>query len=578
MKKIFISFATFVAASALMSSCSNDESTATTTDQLTVFTGGIVTEVPMERVQIGTSDSSTVVPGFTTRTSMNRDAIGGQGAFLWEPKDVIYVEDDNNQLCKGKSTITDAVARTTFLVDGSYTGKSQYDVYYCGTNTGAKKVVIAGSQTQSAFNNTKHFGVAGDCGVAKAAKATVAGKRGYSFNLQHKASYLCFLPYIPSQQERANYKLKSIEITSNNNISGTYDLTESGLSGTGNAKKITLNIGTDGKGLKLADQTTAAKSIKNSLYVVIAPGTRKLSVKYTVFDTKGNKVMTLTKNYKSHNFTTNGVCDIPVSLGSADLNGGHKNADVSDTVEEDKNVFRYSYSGHNYYMWDAAKNYWSGHEWDAAVPWQPIKNDDTNDGYPKSKSADGARWYHEGSGAFEASVNPLFKQLPNANEMAWYVLKGDARFDITSKTFDIVTQWEVFGTVYTYGIWLKKLSVIAQENNKKLAELKQKDPNGIDLRKSYKNYEVSLEKSRPSDSEIDNYFFLPALGGYFGGKLYSLGSWGGYYWSSSANPGNSNYAYYLSFDNNYLKVEAENGMPNGTGKGRGNGFVAQPFK
>ena len=76
MKKIFISFATFVAASALMSGCSNDESTATTTtttnDQLTAFTGGIVTEVPMERVQIGTPDGSTLTPGITTRTSINR--------------------------------------------------------------------------------------------------------------------------------------------------------------------------------------------------------------------------------------------------------------------------------------------------------------------------------------------------------------------------------------------------------------------------------------------------------------------------------------------------------------------------
>ena len=171
--KLFISFVACLAASVLMSSCSNDESTATTTtDQLTAFTGGVVTEVPMERVQIGTSDSSTVVPGFTTRTSMNRNGIGGQGAFLWEPNDVIYVEDDNNKLCKGEGTITDAVARTTFLVDGSYTGKGQYDVYYCGTNSGAgeKKVVIADKQIQVAFNNTKHFGAAGDCGVAKATK------------------------------------------------------------------------------------------------------------------------------------------------------------------------------------------------------------------------------------------------------------------------------------------------------------------------------------------------------------------------------------------------------------------------
>ncbi|MGG6543859.1 UNVERIFIED_CONTAM: hypothetical protein NY100_00165 [Prevotella sp. 15_C9] len=161
--KLFISFVAFAAASVLMSSCSNEESTAST-DQLTAFTGGIVTEVPMERVQIGTPGGSALTPGITTRTSMNRNAIGGQGAFLWEPNDVIYVEDDNKKLCKGKSTITNAVARTTFLVDGSYTGKSQYDVYYCGTNSGAgaKKVVIAGSQTQSAFNNTKHFGVAGE--------------------------------------------------------------------------------------------------------------------------------------------------------------------------------------------------------------------------------------------------------------------------------------------------------------------------------------------------------------------------------------------------------------------------------
>ncbi|MFR5271278.1 MAG: hypothetical protein ACLTGI_13240 [Hoylesella buccalis] len=51
-------------------------------------------------------------------------------------------------------------------------------MYYCGTNTnaGAKKVVIAGNQTQEAFNNTKHFGAAGDCGVATATKVTAEGR------------------------------------------------------------------------------------------------------------------------------------------------------------------------------------------------------------------------------------------------------------------------------------------------------------------------------------------------------------------------------------------------------------------
>ena len=560
-KKLFISFAAFAAASALMSSCSNEESTATTNDQLTAFTGGIVTEVPMERVQLGTPDGSTLTPGITTRTSMDRDAIGGEGVFLWEPNDVIYVMDDNDKLRKSLNTITESAPRTTFLVDGSYTTKSQYDVYYCGTNSGAgvKKVVIADNQTQSEFNNTKHFGAVGDCGVAKAAKTTVSGKSGYRFDLEHKASYLCFLPYMASQEDRANFKIKCIEITSKaDNISGTYDLTQDGLSGTGNAKTITLNVGTDGKGLKLADQTTATKSIKNSLYVVIAPGTRRLSVKYTVFSIKENKELTLTKHYKSHTFAVNRICDIPVSLGSADLNGGHKNADGSDELEEAGVDF--IYTGKNYYMWDARENYWSGHEWDASVAWQPTVTNESNDGYPKSKTADGARWYHEGSGSFEASINPLFNKLPNANEMGWYVLKGDAHWDIS-------TQWEAFDEIHTGGIWLKKLSVIAQENGKKLAELKQKDPNGNDLRASSDYYYISPKNGKPSDSEIGNYFFLPALGYYSDDKLRSLGS-SGDYWSSSANP-NSSTAYRLDFSSYNVTV---------SGRSRSAGFVAQPFE
>lgn len=553
-KKLFISFAAFAAASVLMSSCSNEESTATTNDQLTAFTGGIVTEVPMERVQIGT-------PGVTTRTSMNREDIGGQGVFLWEPNDVIYVMDDNNKLRKSQNTINESAPRTTFLVDGSYTTNGQYDVYYYGTNTGAgaKKVVIADNQTQSEFNNTKHFGAVGDCGVAKATKTTAAGMSGYRFDLEHKASYLCFLPYMASQEDRANFKIRRIEITSKaDNISGTYELTQDGLSGTGNSKTITLNVGTDGNGLALADQNTATTSIKNSLYVVIAPGERKLSVKYTVFSNKENKELTLTKNYKSHTFAVNRICDIPVSLGSADLDGGHKNADGSDELEEDDVAF--TYTGKNYYMWDAAENYWSGHEWDSTDPWQPTANDAKHDGYPKSKADDASRWYNEGSGPLEAS-NSLFKQLPNANEMAWYVLKGDAHWDNS-------TQWTAFGKTYTGGIWLKKLSVIAQENGKEPAALKQADPNGTNLLQNSNTYSISPKNGKPADSVIGNYFFLPALGWCYSGKLHDLGSFG-YYWSSSAYPGHSSHAYNLGFNSGGVGLYDYY---------RGNGSVAQPFE
>ncbi len=526
--KSFISFAVCVAVSVLMCSCSNEESADSNSNgQLTAFTGGIVTEAPMERMQLSSPEISTEVPGFLTRTSMNRNGIGGQGAFLWEPKDVIYVEDDNGKLYKSQNTINDAVARATFFVDGSYTTKGQYDVYYCGTNSGAseKKVVIASDQTQVAFNNTKH----------KATKTTVSGKSGYRFDLEHKASYLCFLPYMAPQWDRANLKLKSIEITSDNNIAGTYDLTQAGLSGTGNSKTITLNVGRDG--LKLADQATATKSIKNSLYVVIAPGTHALKVKYTVLDAK-NTVMTITKSYKSHNFGANKICDIPVNLGVR------------------------HYSGHNYYMWDARENYWFGHEWDAADPWQPTTEGADNDGYPRSKTADASRWYHEGEGPFEASVNPLFKKLPNANEMGWYVLRGDAHWDDS-------TCWEVFGELHTGGLWLKKLSVIAQENGRELAALKQADPNGKNLLTSSDYYSISPENGKPADSEIGKYFFLPALGYYDSGELNDLG-FGGYYWSSSATPGKSSCAFYLNFYSGGVRLFSYSY--------RYYGFVTQPFE
>ena len=545
--KLFISFAAFAAASVLMSSCSSEESTAST-DQLTAFTGGIVTEVPMERVQIGTPGGSTVVPGVTTRTSMNRDEINGEGAFLWEPGDVIYVEDDNNKLCKSLNTITESAPRTTFLVDGTYTGKSQYDVYYCGTNTGAgaKKVVIADNQTQSAFNNTKHFGAAGDCGVATATKATVAGKSGYRFDLKHKASYLCFLPYMALKVQRANFRIQRIEITSDNKIAGTYDLTQSGLSATGTneSKTITLDVGTDG--LLFADQAAETKSIKNSLYVVIAPGIHTLKVKYTVSDAK-NTVMTITKSYKSHNFGANTICDIPVNLGVR------------------------HYSGRNYYMWDARENYWLGHEWDSATPWQPTVEDAEHDGYPKSKDADGARWYNEGRGAFDASVNPLFKQLPNANEMAWYGARGDVHWERT-------TWWEVFGELHTGGLWLKKLSVIAQENGKDLAALKLKDPKGHDLLNPsivhdaapINSYIFKVKYGKPADNVIGKYFFLPALGYYNNGRLVGLGS-DGFYWSSSAYPSKiSRDSYRLNFHSDKAGIWLSSY--------RGYGHVAQPFE
>ena len=115
---------------------------------------------------------------------------------------------------------------------------------------------------------------------------------------------------------------------------------------------------------------------------------------------------------------------------------------------------------------------------------------------------------------------------------------------------------------------MKKLSVIAQENGKEPAALKQADPKGNDLRASSDAYDISLTNGKPADSEIGKYFFLPALGFYHSGALYGRGS-NGTYWSSSAYPGYSSYAYLLDFYSGYVYLYNH---------GRDYGFVAQPFE
>ena len=211
-------------------------------------------------------------------------------------------------------------------------------------------------------------------------------------------------------------------------------------------------------------------------------------------------------------------------------------------------------------MWDAKENYWFGHEWDSKAPWQPTTDGARNNNYPES-NADGNRWYHENSGPLDNLVNPLFSELPNANEVAWYVMKGNAHWDER-------TRWKAFGKPHTGGVWLKKLSVIAKENNKQLADLKLKNPEGIDMRTTYKYYAVVPIPGKPNDREIDDYFFLPALGAYKYGKFWNVGYLGDY-WTSSAII-DSSHAYNLGSYSDYVYLYHSDG--------RQEGYVAQPFE
>ena len=108
------------------------------------------------------------------------------------------------------------------------------------------------------------------------------------------------------------------------------------------------------------------------------------------------------------------------------------------------------------------------------------------------------------------------------NELAWYALKGDPRWDGDQL-------WTAMGHLYKGGMWFKKSAYITGFNNN-LA------PNGQDLQVK-SNYSIAgtVSHTLPSASEASQFFYLPCLGYYTEGKLMSMGSQG-YYWSSDGNP------------------------------------------
>ena len=101
--------------------------------------------------------------------------------------------------------------------------------------------------------------------------------------------------------------------------------------------------------------------------------------------------------------------------------------------------------------------------------------------------------------------------------------------------------------------WFKKKAVLQAENH---YDTETSADNTTDMRttwKNYNNYNSSIISGVPSAADAGNYFYLPALGYYDSGQLYNVG-YSGYYWSSSAIPWGSDYAYALYFYSGYVYV------------------------
>lgn len=444
-----------------------------------------------------------------TRTSLDYHS----GAFFWEDGDHIYVKDDGNDFKKSSNFVSGTrQAHFKFMMPGTYASNS-YTVYYPGADGVNDQVTIAAQQTQTEPNNTKHFGKAGDCGLGKAIK-NANGQ--FDFTLEHKASYLCFLP--STSHTLVSTYITKIEVSSDNNIAGSYTLDAAGnkLTGSGNEKTITLTTKGSGDyadGFPLNKNNTSL--VTNRAFMVIAPGYHKLTVKYYIRDVQTNVEGVIVKKLKAFNYVAREYYDIASKL------------DVK--VCDDK-----------YYMWDAQDEYWAGHK--AA---QPKKNGVQGSGYPEASDAN--RWYSQVSHPTVASKSAKF--CPNVNECIWYCLKGDPHWDNT-------TLWTTWGHLYVGGMWFKKASVIASENGKaNAAELKKADPLGRDLatKRLYITPPNNNYITHQTPANTGNYFFLPAAGYYSNGKLKDFGTHG-CYWSCTPEPFFSRRAYYLYFYNGDVVV------------------------
>ena len=464
-----------------------------------------------------------------TRTSIDY----ATGNFYWEEGDKIYVKDDDGTI--QVSNAVDAAhahsASFKFKVPGKFENSATYKVYYLGKNGGGNQVTIPTAQTQTTPNTTDHLGDSGDYGTATAT-GTLGGSI-FSFQLEHQATYLVFQPYT-SNAILQNCYLTKVEVTSDNDIAETYTVNTStgNLDASAGGKQIILTTkdpvtgSTNEKGFSFTN--AASISTADKVYMLIKPGAHTLKVRYWVKDYDTNIEGTITKVLPSFNYDKNTYYDMTANLNVKDYDGNH------------------------YYMWDAEKQYWEGHEWDngGSQPTlsQGLTGATTSNDYAQSNTD--SRYWNEsypGYGISNPATHTSCKDLPNANELSWYAMYGDPRWDADEL-------WTTMGHLYKGGMWFKKKSVLQAEHH---YDTEKSADGTTDLRTTYKIYSNTNSSINnlgvPSAADAGNYFYLPALGFYSSDQLNSVGN-AGTYWSSSGDALINNSAYYLYFSSGTIHV------------------------
>ena len=461
-----------------------------------------------------------------TRTSLDYN----NSDFYWEAGDYIYVKDDDGVLQKSSNAPTQKVASFRYRVPGKFGASASYKVYYLGKNSNGSQVTISANQTQTAPDNTEHFGTAGDYGIATATGAV--GGSIFSFQLEHQPAYLVFQPYTSNTVLHDCY-LTKVEVISDNDIAETYTVNTStdNLDASVGGKQIVLTTSGSSSNPNGFPLTNSSASVTtNGAYMIIKPGTHTLKVRYWIKDVVTNVEGTITKSLPLTAYASNTYYDMTANL------------DVK------------NYDGDHYYMWDAQEQYWKGHEWNLGGSQPTLTTQSASSDYPQNSSDPNNRWFntsYPGYGVSNPATHTSFNNVPNANEMSWYCMYGDPRWDGDEL-------WTTMGHLYKGGMWFKKKSVLQGEG--KYSTEKSAD-GSTDMRTTYKSYSNNSSSittsGLPSAADANNYFYLPALGYCYSGQLINVGT-GGYYWSSSAYSWSSNSAYILYFGSGGVYVDTYN--------------------
>ena len=429
--------------------------------------------------------------------------IKGEGDTIKSSKMVIDNSRDDNTLAK-------------FYLTGSF-DKPTYPILYTGsTPVGPSIVSLATKQVQCAPNNSEHFGMSGDCGVAKAEKK---GSK-YAFKLNHQMAYLMFEPRVEAGRNVLLRKITITEITGKN-IAGTFTLQPEGLHPKpfepDSISTITIFCGLDAEKVIKGDlNPSKAKSygfyINNStydvyngekngrVYAVIRPNDCLAGEKYQ---------LRITYNYVQRYEQTT---DHP-TLWEWEYTENVKELTKDLTVDFKKNTFyrlRHlltteastieGYDFKKYYMWGAKDWFWYQAEKVGAE--YPIRNDEYQSEYAPIKEStswfdnqyvytdkkevcvgsfstfENKSWWvnraqpaanrlkgklRPGYRHRQAQSNADWENALTANQMSFYVVFGDPYYD-NQKPW-ILKEYNGVETICRGGVWLKKKEKIREYLN-----------------------------------------------------------------------------------------------------------------